>query len=243
MCNYKRLLLIAPHYKTLPKLNALPSIDTVQRLGFSTTVVDGIDVTLDRIFALASSVTVDILHLAVHQDGDSLFVNDTERLSIGGLMQLAQLTSARLVWLNVCNGDFIGQSLIDHGTPIVITTTKSVSDERARRTAQTFYSILWKTNDAYTAFKAAKGEDGLYTWKSDGGYTEMLLQPILQRLDGFKKAMDDNNNEHAELRNMISSTLETCGNIGLFRSWLLRWAIAIIATSLLIQTVFYFILR
>lgn len=209
VCKYKTVMLVAPDISDSghPALDAIPEIDTLQKLGFLPTILQGL-VTADRLYSMAQSVQCEILHFVTGQIGDdALLLSKSETLDIHGLLQIARMTGAKCVFINACQSIYLAQVLVDNGIAVVIATTRPVLDSRAKRTAQAFYTMLAKTDDLHTAYVAAKGDDGLYAWTSNGGYTELLLKPLLSRLNEMQSSFVTNEQEHRAIQGSIADMM------------------------------------
>jgi hypothetical protein len=208
-------MLVAPDVDSSghPALDAIPEIDTLQKLGFAPTILQG-PVTADRLYGMAQSVQCEILHFVTGQIGDdTLLLSRGETLDVNGLLQIVRMMGAKCVFINACHSIYLAQVLVDNGIPVVIATTRPVLDTRAKRTAQAFYTMLAKMDDLHAAYVAAKGDDGLYAWTSNGGYTELLLKPVMGRLAEMQTALDQvvttNEQEHRDIQNSIAEMMRT----------------------------------
>lgn len=215
MCKYKTVMLVAPDFEGSghQALDAIPEIDTLQKLGFQPTILQG-PVTSDRLYSMAQSVQCEILHIITGQIGDdTLLLSRGETLDVNGLLQIVRMTGAKCVFINACQSIYLAQVLVDNGIPVVIATTRPVLDTRAKRTAQAFYTMLAKTDDLHSAYVAAKGDDGLYAWTSNGGYTELLLKPVLGELAKMQSSLDivvaTNEQEHRDIQQSIAAMMHT----------------------------------
>lgn len=209
MCKYKTVMLVAPDFPDSghPALDAIPEIDTLQKLGFTPTILQG-PVTADRLYSMAQSVQCEILHIVTGQIGDdTLLLSRGETLDVNGLLQIVRMTGAKCVFINACQSIYLAQVLVDNGIPVVIATTRPVLDSRAKRTAQAFYTMLAKTDDLHAAYVAAKGDDGLYAWTSNGGYTELLLKPVLSKLNEMQVSFVTNEKEHQDIQDSIADMM------------------------------------
>jgi len=200
---YKRILFIAP---SGTGLNVSPEIDTIERLGFSVRSVEG-DVTSDRLFNIAveSGAQYDIIHFATHASEDGILLSHAEKLSKGGLLQIARKVNAKVIFLNACETSDFCHWLADNDVPVTIGVKAEISDTVARHTAQVFYAKLAETNDIRSAYKLSKPADiGIYVLVTDGNYTNAINQPILDRFDKFERfivnSMEENNKTNSRIR-------------------------------------------
>lgn len=241
MCKYKTVMLVAPDFADSghPALDAIPEIDTLQKLGFQPTILQG-PVTADRLYSMAQSVQCEILHLITGQVGDdTLLLSKGESLDVHGLLQIVRMTGAKCVFINACQSNYLAQVLVDNGIPVVISTTRAVLDARAKRTAQAFYTMLAKTDDLHAAYVAAKGDDGLYAWTSNGGYTELLLKPVLGKLNELQAALSQNEQEHRDIQSSIAKMMQTFTPATSIKRYFIR---VTVAGWLIISLVFFFFL-
>jgi hypothetical protein len=228
MCKYKTVMLVAPDFADSghPALDAIPEIDTLQKLGFQPTILQG-PVTADRLYSMAQSVQCEILHFITGQvSDDTLLLSKGETLDVHGLLQIVRMTGSKCVFINACQSNYLAQVLVDNGIAVVISTTRSVLDARAKRTAQAFYTMLAKTDDLHAAYVAAKGDDGLYAWTSNGGYTELLLKPVLGKLNELQAALSQNEQEHKDIQASITHMTHTFTPATTIKRYFLRITIA-----------------
>lgn len=241
MCKYKTVMLVAPNLTDSghPALDAIPEIDTLQKLGFQPTILQG-PVTADRLYSMAQSVQCEILHFITGQIADdTLLLSQSESLDVHGLLQIIRMMGAKCVFINACQSNYLAQVLVDNGVAVVISTTRAVADARAKRTAQAFYTMLAKTDDLHAAYVAAKGDDGLYAWTSNGGYTELLLKPVLGKLFELQAAMRQNEQENEAIKKSIEKMMHTFTPAISIKKYFLR---VTVAGWLIISLVFFLFL-
>lgn len=194
---FSRVLFIAPSDSGL---DVVPEIDSISEFGYSVRALQG-EVTAERIFAVCRTAKFGILHFACHSVLDGIVLSDGKLFDIDSILQVARITDARLVFLNACSTSIIGQTLVDESVPVAICTMKEVPDHIAKQTAQVFYQHLSQFGDAHEAYKASKPSTrGMYQWLSDGGYQEMVMEPLMKRLNAIQIAIELNSKEHEENR-------------------------------------------
>lgn len=195
--NYRRVVFIAPDYTDefylttgFARLDVVPENDSVVDLGYEVQTIGG-NVTNERLMerARSNNTPVDILHFSGHGNSRGAFMTNGELLTAPMILQLAQTWMAKAVFFNFCNSSIVGQYLVDNGVPCVIVTLEPVEDIVAKFSAQSFYSVLARTEDPYAAFKAAKGGGQTYSWMADGGYQKMILEPFMLELEKIRETI------------------------------------------------------
>jgi hypothetical protein len=223
MENYKRVLFIAPSDSGL---DVAPEIDSLSELGYEARALQG-EVSAARVFEAVRRSRYDIVHFACHSlpDQGGLALSRGEALDIDGILQVVRMADAKLVFLNACDTARLGQILVDEHVMAVITTLIKVDDKVAKQTAQTFYQQLALTGNPHGAFKAARpATRAVFQWLTNGTYQELMLQPIMTRLDEITDAIGSNEAEHVEFRLAMRDACD-------FRRWSIKVTIASVFTT------------
>ncbi len=208
--NLQRILFIAPSDSGL---DVTPEQQALYEYGFHVQVVAH-TVTRQRLFDVARRASFDILHFAAHASRDGVILSGGEILDATGIVQLARLAKATLIFLNGCETAELGQILVDEGIPAAIVTLASVPDNMAKETAQLFYAELARTRDIRQAYRQSKPPvKGGYALLLDGHMLELELGPIIQRLDDLQALLADNRREHELFRNTIADNIREIGEV------------------------------
>ena len=122
-----------------------------------------------------------LFHFGGHADGKGLEFADHKAYKEGVAQLLSLHPKLKLVFLNACDTyeqvhDFLAKSV-----PIVLATTYSVEDGRAKRFAEVFYQNIANDYSIQDAFLGAKGEaqlsekfegEGITIWRGPGSALE-----------------------------------------------------------------------
>lgn len=229
---HERILFVAPGDSGL---DVLPEIDTIQGMGFWVTTLQG-DVSISRLFQTVQHNTFDIIHFACHSNGEGtgLLLSNGELLNIDQTLQAVRVAEANTVFLNACNTARLGQSLVDNDVPIAIVVIGDIKNNIAKRTAQTFYSLLSKTKDINMSYQGSKpAKDGSYLFLTDGGYRSMILDPLMDKLEIISTLAQQNTSRHDTVNNRLDKLEDAVSELLSMRTTLKLLAVFILGMNIL----------
>lgn len=168
------ILIIAP----TSTLASNVEIDSIAPAHETDIVAD--NVTLVRLMNRVKQKQYDILHFISHGGKDGLALSNNEVADREDIARMAKHTKARLVFLNACDSQRVGQYLVDVGIPAAIAHDREVMDDDAIQIAGYFYNELAVNGgDMKSAYSVANPRDGTFSWLSNGNYRDPLLQEII----------------------------------------------------------------
>lgn len=237
---YNRVLFISP---SDAGLDVTPEVDSLQELGFQVRVLQG-EVVADRIFTAVRNGQFAIMHFACHARPDGVILSKGTLFDIDSILQVARMAGARLVFLNGCSTAVIGQVLVDEGVPVAIVAMREIRDDLMKQTAQAFYKHLAATGNPHEAYSESKpASRGMYLWLADGGYQDLMIEPVLKRLDAFEEVISANNRDHAEFRSITSRLSAVAEDISRQKQWFLLVSVGTVVLMAAIQTVLLLVSR
>lgn len=169
-----RILIIAPS----SRLASGVEIDSIAP-SFETDIVAD-NVTLVRLMNRVKQKNYDIIHFITDGNKEGLQLSGEEIADREDVARMAKHTKARMVFLNACDSQRIGQYLVDVGIPSAIAHDREIMDDDAIQIAGYFYNELAKNGgDMKSAYSVANPRDGTFSWLSNGNYRDPLLQEII----------------------------------------------------------------
>lgn len=244
---YNKVLFIAPSDSGL---DVAPEVDTLAELGYTARALQG-TVTPERVFAAVRNAQFAILHFACHASEAGVMLSQGAVLDIDSILQVARMAAAKIVFLNGCETSVIGQTLVDENVPVAIVAMKEIRDDLAKQTAQAFYKALAGSGDPHEAYKVSKpASRGMYQWLADGGYQNMMLEPIMQKLSEVAAVKSQvmemaaaNQVEHQEFRNGLGRMTEVFGDTKRLKVWFLQASAGIVVVMGVLQIVLTMVVR